>query len=256
VPRLAYDSSMRDPLAPYVPRLLDEPWEGARVVGGSIAICDITGFTALTERLSRAGKEGSEKISDAINGAFVDLIEAAESLDGDVFSFGGDAMAVLFVGDGRHDRACKAAHAMQEVLKARPKMKVGGAGVQLTMSAGIATGPIHLIIAGMDPKTLVAVGPTVTRALDLESRASAGETWTETDDYSAIETKGTLVGLFPSAFIDQAVRDVLESGTAHPEHRPAAVSRPTVLGDGGPREPWRGSDSRAALDLVSGVHAP
>ncbi len=222
-PRLAYDASMRDPFAPYVPRLLDEPWERARVIAGSIAFCDITGFTALTERLSKAGKEGSEKISDAINGAFVDLIHAAEDQGGDVLSFEGDAMAVLFTGDGRHGRAINAVHAMQEALEARPKVKVKGPDVRLSMSAGIATGPVHVIIAGTDPKALVTVGPTLTRALLLESRASAGETRAETVDASAIETKGTTVPLFTSAFLDPAVREVVESGTARPEHRPAVV---------------------------------
>jgi hypothetical protein len=68
-------------LQPYVPRLLiswlrETPEARHREVDGSLAFVDISGFTQLTERLSRKGKVGSEEISDTLDSCFGQLTRA------------------------------------------------------------------------------------------------------------------------------------------------------------------------------------
>src|SRR6266508_4219270 len=91
----------RDPasggkLAPYLPRLVHE-WstdaQGARfrVLEGSLVSVDISGFTALAERLSAKGRAGAEELVQRISSVFDLLIEEAERHGGDVLKFRGDA---------------------------------------------------------------------------------------------------------------------------------------------------------------------
>ena len=212
---------MRAAFAPYVPRLLDEPWDGARIVAGAVAVCSITGLTALTELLSGEGEEGDDMVTATINDAFGELIAIAEAAGGDVLFLGGDAMCVLFTGKGRRGRAINAVHAMQEAVATLPL--VPGVAVALSMSAGIASGIVHLITCGDEPRQLIAVGPTVTKAVELEASAGPGDTRSETVDRSTLETQGRPMAWPAIAFLAQPIRHVIESKAADPAHRPATV---------------------------------
>jgi hypothetical protein len=81
-PRLAELVEGPGPTA-YVPRLLPA-WAAAdqgaahRVVDGSLLFFDITGFTPLTERLARKGREGAEELSNLLDTVFSQLLTDAE----------------------------------------------------------------------------------------------------------------------------------------------------------------------------------
>src|SRR6186997_1528462 len=87
--------------APYVPRLIRnwslEPEIRARSIDGSLVSVDISGFTALSERLAALGREGAEELVSTISSVFSELIEVAERHGGDVLKFRGDALLLLFV---------------------------------------------------------------------------------------------------------------------------------------------------------------
>src|SRR4051795_11253877 len=92
-------------LKPYVPRLLiewvqDSPEIPYRQVEGSLAFVDISGFTALTERLARRGKVGAELLRDTLNPIFSDLLEEAYRWGAGLLKWGGDAMLLHFEGPG------------------------------------------------------------------------------------------------------------------------------------------------------------
>ena len=107
---------------PYVPRLIrgwsDEP-DGPRVraLDGSLVSVDISGFTALAERLAVNGKAGAEELVGRISAVFDDLIGVAERHGGDVLKFRGDALLLFFVGDRHAERACGAASDMQWTIE-------------------------------------------------------------------------------------------------------------------------------------------
>src|SRR5687767_12529618 len=106
----------------YLPRLLatwltDEPDTRHRLVAGSIAFVDISGFTALTERLARRGKVGAELMSDTLDSTFTALLSVAREDGADLLKWGGDAVLLLFEGPDHPVRAARAAHRMRATLR-------------------------------------------------------------------------------------------------------------------------------------------
>lgn len=57
---------------------------------------DISGFTNLTETLSKIGPEGAEIIVFAINRYMELLVKGIGRSGGDIFKFAGDAMIVIW----------------------------------------------------------------------------------------------------------------------------------------------------------------
>ena len=104
-------------LSPYVPHLVtewaatcaDERW---RPIEGTMVFADLSGFTAMSERLSRLGRVGAEEVTDAIASCFNELLAVAHGVGGSLLKFGGDAMLLLFTGDGHAERAARAAVAV------------------------------------------------------------------------------------------------------------------------------------------------
>ena len=68
---------------------------------------DISGFTALTERLARRGKIGAELMRDTLDGVFTALLDEAYDWGAGLLKWGGDALLLLFDGPD-HERARRA----------------------------------------------------------------------------------------------------------------------------------------------------
>ncbi len=87
-------------LVPFIPRLTlewlrDEPTTSWREVEGTLAFIDISGFTAMSERLSSLGREGAEEVTEVMNATFAALLGVAYAQGGGLLKFGGDALLVL-----------------------------------------------------------------------------------------------------------------------------------------------------------------
>jgi class 3 adenylate cyclase len=180
-PRLAALLEGPGPTA-YVPRLL-AAWAAAnqgpahRVVDGSLLLFDITGFTPLTERLARRGREGAEELSNLLDTVFSQLLMDAEDEGGDLLKWGGDALLLLFDGADHGRRAARAGLRMHRVLAQIGRAKTSIGRVKLGASAGVESGPVHLILAGNPAlrRDLVLLGPTATAVTMLEHAAGTGE---------------------------------------------------------------------------------
>jgi class 3 adenylate cyclase/tetratricopeptide (TPR) repeat protein len=180
-PRLA---ALREgpPLTAYVPRLLPA-WAAAdqgpahRVIDGSLLFFDITGFTPLTERLARRGREGAEELSNLLDTVFSQLLMDAEDEGGDLLKWGGDALLLLFDGADHGRRAARAGLRMHRALAQIGRAKTSIGRVKLRASAGVESGPVHLILAGNPAlrRDLVLLGPTATAVTMLEHAAGIGE---------------------------------------------------------------------------------
>jgi class 3 adenylate cyclase/tetratricopeptide (TPR) repeat protein len=180
-PRLA---ALREgpPLSAYVPRLLPQ-WAAAesgpayRVVDGSLLFFDITGFTPLTERLARRGREGAEELSNLLDTVFSQLLMDGEDEGADLLKWGGDALLLLFDGADHGRRAARAGLRMHRVLAQLGRAKTSIGRVKLRASAGVESGPVHLILAGNPAlrRDLVLLGPTATAVTMLEHAAGIGE---------------------------------------------------------------------------------
>ncbi|MGI9607628.1 MAG: AAA family ATPase [Acidimicrobiales bacterium] len=163
-------------LSAFVPRLAAElgatPDSHWTSVPGSMLSADISGFTALSEKLAGKGKAGAEEITELINTCFTALIDSAYDYGGEVLKFGGDALLVLFRGDDHERRVVSAGQAMQHALHSSPAAK----RANLTMTVGAAEGPFDVFLAGSDYRELLITGTRATEVIHLEGEAAKGET--------------------------------------------------------------------------------
>lgn len=166
---------------PYVSRLAAQwdanaPGERARVLDASLLGLDISGFTALSERLQEKGKLGAEELIMLIGRCYSGLIDIAARYGGDVLKFRGDALLMVFEGDGHEQRAALAALAMQRFVAAGGAAGESSVGpVQLSMCAGLVSGPCHFFLVGRHHRELLVCGPSASLTLELEDAAESGE---------------------------------------------------------------------------------
>lgn len=169
-------------LTPYVPRLVvdwlsTDPQQRHRTVEGTLLFADISGFTRLTERLSRLGQIGAEEMSEALNGTFGELLAAADADGADLLKWGGDAVLLIFTGDEHEARAARAAFRMRATLRVVGRLDTSAGKAVLRMSQGLHSGPVELFLVGDDSlhRELVVCGPGVTAVVGAESAADAGQ---------------------------------------------------------------------------------
>jgi class 3 adenylate cyclase/tetratricopeptide (TPR) repeat protein len=220
------------PLAAYVPRLVGDwlvnaPERQHRVVDGSLAFLDISGFTRLTERLARKGKVGAEEMSDALSATFSELLSVAYGDGADLVKWGGDAVLLLFEGDQHAARACRAAYRMRGSLREIGRMKTTSGPVTLRVSVGVHSGELHFFLVG-DPashRELLVAGPAASTTVAMESIANAGQICVSTATAAQLEPRVVRRGPDDS-FLLRAEPDVLSEAPALP-----IVASPPDLAD-------------------------
>ena len=140
-------------LVPFVPRLTlewlrDEPKAIWREVDGTVAFIDISGFTAMSERLSSLGKAGAEEVTEVMNATFAALLGVAYAQGGGLLKFGGDALLLLYEGDEHAARAARAAFEMRRTLRAIGRPRTSAGAVQLKMNDGLHSGRVQFLLVG------------------------------------------------------------------------------------------------------------
>jgi class 3 adenylate cyclase/tetratricopeptide (TPR) repeat protein len=165
---------------PYVPRIVlrhlqEDPESLWWAVEGSVVFVDISGFTKLSEKLAKIGKEGAEQVTDAIETCFTDLLAVAYANDGSLIKFGGDALLLLFEDEDHVANATRSAIWMRRALREVGRIEVPGSHVQLRMSVGVHTGTYHFFHVGGSHRELLVTGPGWTGTVGMEHVADAGE---------------------------------------------------------------------------------
>ena len=135
---------------------------------------DISGFTALSERLARLGREGAETLTNLLNECFGRMIEAVHDEGGDILKFGGDALLILFSGPDHANRACRTTAEMRTIV-ARPLTGRGAGRVRLGISQGVHSGTFTIYSLPVGHTDLVVTGTGATETVECESDAMAGE---------------------------------------------------------------------------------
>lgn len=166
-------------LAAYVPRLVEDHLSTGNpdrllFATGTLVSADISGFTALSERLAELGHEGAEQLTDLLNRVFTKMIAACEQRGGDVIKFGGDALLVLFKGEEHARNAAIAMSRMHEI--------VGGSWstdsakrVSLGISQGAHSGTIGFSLTNAGHLELLVGGPSVSATVTCEGDAERDE---------------------------------------------------------------------------------
>ncbi len=164
----------------YVPRLLmsrlpADPARRVELLEGTFVFIDVSGFTRLSERLARVGKEGAELLVDAINACFTALLADVHVLGGSLVKFGGDALLLWFEGDAHAVRGCDAAVLMRRRLREVGRITVGSSTVTLRMSVGVHSGEFHSFLVGEIFHDLIIAGPGASMVVALEGAAEASQ---------------------------------------------------------------------------------
>jgi class 3 adenylate cyclase/tetratricopeptide (TPR) repeat protein len=270
-------------LRPYLSRihaewLTETPGLAHREVDGTLLFADISGFTRLTERLSRMGRIGAEEMSDALDATFGQLLVAADADGADLLKWGGDAVLLLFEGPEHAQHACRAAYRMRERLRDAGRLETSAGKARLRMSQGIHSGRVNLFLVG-DPavhRELLVCGPAVTEVLEMEAIADAGEIGVGRSTCSLVDPRllggpagerGQMLRRQPdlsdvarlprragpadlSVGLPVAIREHLGRGTDDAEHRAVAVGFVAWSGSDRMLEEQGPEATAAALDDV------
>ena len=126
----------------YVPRVVTEwddhaPGHLHREIPGSLVFVDISGFTALSEKLAARGRIGAEELTGVLDRVFGDMLLAAYERRGSLLKFGGDALLLLFEGDGHEVQATAAAMEMRASLRRAADEKTSVGRIALRMTVGV-----------------------------------------------------------------------------------------------------------------------
>jgi class 3 adenylate cyclase/tetratricopeptide (TPR) repeat protein len=240
---------------PYLPRitlewLLDAPGERHRTLDGTMAFVDVSGFTAMSERLAPKGRLGAEEVTDVMSATFGRLLSVAYGLGGGLVKLGGDALLLFFDGEDHAGRACAAAWGMRDSLAVLGPLQTSVGAVELQMHVGIHSGDFDFFLVGTRHRELIVAGSDAAVTVDMEDTAEAGEIAVSDATASLIETSclgdrkgaGNLLAwppavrftgvaslpdtsdLDPAACIPEALRPHLATGRVESEHRRAAVA--------------------------------
>ncbi len=161
----------------YVPRLVLKDLH-ARKLGlepesqfeTALLFADISGFTALTERLAKQGPGGMEQLTQILNAYFGRLISTINSHGGDIIKFAGDAMLAVWPAvDGVALAECQRA-ALQCGLAAHAALRDFKApdGTKLALKIAVSSGPLRSYHIGgkLGRKEFTVTGPALTLAGD------------------------------------------------------------------------------------------
>ena len=180
------DGSEPHPLSSYISALaarrlvgrhapLREP-EGEQLAA-AVLFADISGFTALTERLAQTGPSGVEELTELLNGCFGELVQLVADHGGDVVKFAGDALLALWPADedlpAVTAQAASCGLAMQRLLQASEL----AAGTHLWMRIGIGAGQVSAAHLGgeLGRWELVVGGPAIAQTCSVEQLARPGD---------------------------------------------------------------------------------
>ena len=170
-------------LITYLPRhlvqtLLQNPIPGQAVgefLSGTVLFVDISGFTAMSERLTALGREGAETLTTVVNDFFGSMNDISLWHGGDLIMFGGDAMLLLFDGADGALRACHAAWQMQQAMTRFAEYHTPLGTFQLRMAAGLSSGSAFATALGSTASMhFTLMGPVLTAMGRAEALAGGG----------------------------------------------------------------------------------
>ena len=142
-------------------------------VDATVVFADISGFTALSERLARLGREGAEELTHIIGGSLSTLLAVAYENGGSLLKLGGDALLLLFEHDGHAERACRAAVGMRSTLGEIGRLRTDAGTVTLRISQGVHSGTFHLFLVGGSHREQMLVGADASTVVRMEKAADA-----------------------------------------------------------------------------------
>jgi class 3 adenylate cyclase/tetratricopeptide (TPR) repeat protein len=164
---------VQEKLARPIPGLVD-----GKILRGCLLFSDVSGFTALSERLATLGPAGAEHLTGFINQYFTAMIDIISWSNGILVKFAGDATLIYFPEQENGDHTRWAARAGLRMLRAMSDFKdiaTPLGPVSLSMKLGLAAGKFLAASIG-SPKRMeyALVGETVAQTLGAEGNSASG----------------------------------------------------------------------------------
>lgn len=154
-----------------------------RLLRGSLLFADVSGFTALSERLASLGQEGAEQLTDLMNRYFERMLQILSWSGGILLKFAGDALLVFFPEQEGGEQARWATRASQRMLRAMADfaaIETPLETVSLQMKIGVGTGEfLGASVGAAERMEYVVLGETVARTLAAEGAAAPGQVITD-----------------------------------------------------------------------------
>lgn len=162
---------------------------------GAAIFADISGFTPLTELLSRelGAQRGAEELTHHLNQVYDALINQLHRFGGSVIGFSGDAITCWLDGDNG-ERAVACALAMQAEMRAFSQVKTAaGTVVSLELKTAVSVGGVRRFLVGDPVFQVIEVlcGEPLDRLAAAEHQARRGEV--VVDAQTAANMDGLLV---------------------------------------------------------------
>ena len=248
-------SRLRADLTAYVPRIvvewaLSEPDALHRRLDGTMAFVDISGFTAMSEKLATQGKAGAEQVTEVMNATF-------------------DALLRRRVRLRRRPAQVRRRRTARLLRRRGPRAARGARGVRDAQDAALdrtpeddrrdrdaedarrpQLRPLPFFARRAEHRELIVSGPAATTTVEMEAASEAGEILLSRSHRGApspqrcsakSEAGGFLLAAAPDAerglkplppvdgldlgeCVPQLVREHCEPRQAEPEHRMAAVA--------------------------------
>lgn len=149
------------------------------LISGSLLFSDVSGFTALSEKLEALGPKGAERMTILMNQYFTTMLEILSWSGGILIKFAGDAMLAYFPAQENGSESEWAVRAGIRMIRAMPAfadIETPSGKVSLKMKIGIATGEFLAASVGdAERMEYVIIGEPVIRTMNAEGNAIAGQ---------------------------------------------------------------------------------
>jgi class 3 adenylate cyclase/tetratricopeptide (TPR) repeat protein len=195
----------------------------AETLPAAVLFADISGFTALAERMAQRGPIGAEELTRSLDTVFDLLIDVVDMYGGEVLKFAGDALLAIWPADlgVLEDVACRAVQAamvMHERLISLQRLLVQA---PVTITIGIGVGDLTIATIGGERGRwdVLASGDAVDQAISFEDHAHPGQVAISAEAWSLVAAR--------------CVADLLPDGGAivqrvHHPLPPLAAVHPTI----------------------------
>ncbi len=203
-----------------------------KVLKGCLMFTDVSGFTALSERLAGLGSEGAERLTGLINRYFAAMIEILSWSGGTLLKFAGDATLVYFPEqeDGAHTLwAARCGRRMLRAIGEFSNIPTPLGPVSLSMKVGLAAGTFLAASIG-SPKRMeyALLGQAVTHTMQAEgSTTAAGQIVVNPEAAELLRSAYELTQLKSGFYLLKEGPDTdLDSFEIRPEKRRARGAMP------------------------------
>ncbi|MBN1220769.1 MAG: AAA family ATPase [Anaerolineae bacterium] len=150
------------------------------LLAGTFLFADVTGFTALTELLSKQGHtRGREIMNQIMNRLFASVLDPLTASGGDLLIFAGDAVLAYFPkqeNDNDVFQATRAALRMERAVAPFAAFETEYGSCSLTISVGVERGLAYAGFVGTKRRMeLLVSGPATFGATDAEEAGQPGQ---------------------------------------------------------------------------------